>query len=277
MRLVRFSEGPSSRYGVVEGTDVFRVNGDIFGEYRIGERVGALDQLQLMVPTQPAKIVAVGKNYAAHVEEMARGGPSDIPDEPVLFLKPPTALLPQGGVIELMPGYRTDFEAELCMIIGRTAYRVSEDEALSYVLGYTCGNDVSNRGVAGGGQWTRGKGYNTFCPLGPVIETDLDPNHVRVRSRLNGELRQNASTETMIFKPAFLVSFISNVVTRSRSRSRVSARCATRRGPGNRRHHSQLMVLNSAKSTPPMPNITMSAKSQPKREPGVGQKWTFIP
>ena len=213
MKIVRFATQQGPRYGVVEGEDVFALNGDIFGQFTVGERVAALETLDVLVPVQPSKIVAVGKNYAAHVAEMARGAAGDVPEEPVLFLKPPTALLPDGGVIELMPGYRTDFEAELCMVMAKEAFRVSEDEALGCVLGYTCGNDVSNRQVGGGGQWTRGKGYNTFCPLGPVIETNLDPDHVQVQSRLNGELRQNASTETMIFKPALLVSFISNVMT----------------------------------------------------------------
>ncbi|HET7037406.1 MAG TPA: fumarylacetoacetate hydrolase family protein [Thermomicrobiaceae bacterium] len=214
MKIVRYAATRGPSFGVVEGQDVFELSGDIFGQFAAGERVGALEDLSVLVPVQPSKIVAVGKNYSAHVAEMAqRGAAGDVPEEPVLFLKPPTALLPDGGVIELMPGYRTDFEAELCLVMAKEAYRVTEDEALSYVLGYTCGNDVSNRQVGGGGQWTRGKGYNTFCPLGPVIETNLDPDHVRVQSRLNGEPRQNASTETMIFKPAFLVSFISNVMT----------------------------------------------------------------
>ena len=114
----------------------------------------------------------------------------------------------------MIPGTRTDFEAELCMVIGREARRVAESDALDYVLGYTCGNDVSNRGFTGqSGQWTRGKGYDTFCPMGPVIETDLDPNHLHIQSRLNGEVRQNTTVDTMIFKPAFLISFISNVMT----------------------------------------------------------------
>ena len=213
MKIVRYDDGGQPRYGVLEGGTVYRAEGDLFAGFRAGAAVGPLEDLTLLTPVAPGKIVAIGKNYAAHVAEMARGGPSDVPEEPVIFLKPTSALLPPNGVIELMADCRTDFEAELCLVMGRRAYRVAEADALDYVLGYTCGNDVSNRSVFGGGQWTRGKGYNTFCPLGPAIETELDPDHVRIQSRLNGEMRQNTTTETMIFKPAHLVSVISNVMT----------------------------------------------------------------
>ena len=211
MKILRYLAGGEPRYGILEGDTVYQAEGDLFGTLRKGARAGAIDQLTVLPPVAPSKIVAIGLNYAAHVTE---NNPNrEVPTEPVIFMKPQTALLAQGAAIELPDTNRTDCEAEFCIVMGKEAYRVSEDEALSYVLGYTCGNDVSNRQVGGGGQWTRGKGYNTFCPLGPVIETNLDPDHVQVQSRLNGELRQNASTETMIFKPAFLVSFISNVMT----------------------------------------------------------------
>jgi len=117
-------------------------------------------------------------------------------------------------VILLPPGNRIDHEAELCIVIGRRASRVPEAQALDYVLGYTCGNDVSHRDYQRkDGQWVRAKGFDTFCPLGPVIATDLDPNDLAIQSRLNGEVRQNSRTSNMIFSPVFLVSFISNVMT----------------------------------------------------------------
>ena len=215
MKILRFLDDGTPRFGILESGTVYRAEGDLFGGLTRGEAVGALDSLTLLTPVTPGKIVAVGKNYSDHIAEMARGGfAADLPEEPVLFLKPPTALLPHGGAIQMIPGSRTDYEAELCMVIGREAHRVAEADAFDYVLGYTCGNDVSNRGFTGqSGQWTRGKGYDTFCPLGPVIETDLDPNHLRIQSRLNGEVRQNTTIDTMIFKPAFLISFISNVMT----------------------------------------------------------------
>ncbi len=201
-------------YGILEDGTVYRAEGNLSSGLTKGDAVGPFDSVTVLVPVTPRKIVAVGKNYSDHIAEMATAGDPSIPEEPVLFLKPPTGLLPHGGEIKMIPGTRTDYEAELCMVIGKEAKRVSEDEALDYVLGYTCGNDVSNRGFTGqSGQWTRGKGYDTFCPMGPVIETDLDPNHLRIQSRLNGEVRQNTTVDTMIFKPAFLISFISNVMT----------------------------------------------------------------
>jgi 2-keto-4-pentenoate hydratase/2-oxohepta-3-ene-1,7-dioic acid hydratase in catechol pathway len=215
MKILRYDDNGTPHFGILEGETVYRAEGDLFAGLKRGAEIGSLDSVSLLTPVAPGKIVAVGKNYSDHIAEMARGGfAADLPDEPVLFLKPPTALLPHGGEIKMIPGTRTDYEAELCMVIGRQAKRVAEASALDYVLGYTCGNDVSNRGYTGqAGQWTRGKGADTFCPLGPVIETDLDPNHLRIQSRLNGEMRQNTTIDTMIFKPAFLISFISNVMT----------------------------------------------------------------
>lgn len=216
MKILRFMDGGGSPcYGILENGTIYRAGGDPYGgTLTKGEAAGSIDSVEILVPVTPRKIVAVGKNYSDHIAEMAQSGDASIPEEPVLFLKPPTALLAHDGEIRMIPGSRTDFEAELCMVIGAEARRVSEADALAYVLGYTCGNDVSNRGFAGqSGQWTRGKGYDTFCPTGPVIETDLDPNHLRIQSRLNGEVRQNTTVDTMIFKPAFLISFISNVMT----------------------------------------------------------------
>jgi 2-keto-4-pentenoate hydratase/2-oxohepta-3-ene-1,7-dioic acid hydratase in catechol pathway len=215
MKILRYLDDGTPRFGILDDGMVYRAVGDLFGRLTRGHAIGTLDSLKLLTPVAPRMIVAVGKNYSDHIAEMARGGfAADLPEEPVLFLKPPTALLPHRGEIQMIPGSRTDYEAELCMVIGREAHRVAEADAFDYVLGYTCGNDVSNRGFTGqSGQWTRGKGYDTFCPLGPVIETDLDPNHLHIQSRLNGQVRQNTTIDTMIFKPAFLISFISNIMT----------------------------------------------------------------
>lgn len=213
MKFARYLDNGTPRYGVVEGTEVFQGQGDpLSGGLTKGERAGTLDDLTLLPPVDPGKIVAVGLNYALHVTE--NDPTRSVPTEPVIFMKPTTTLIGHGGTIELPPGDRIDYEAELCMVIGREAYRVSEDEALSYVLGYTCGNDVSHRDYQSkDGQWVRAKGFNTFCPLGPVVETELDPGNVAIQSRLNGEKRQDNHTSTLIFNPAFLVSFISNVMT----------------------------------------------------------------
>jgi 2-keto-4-pentenoate hydratase/2-oxohepta-3-ene-1,7-dioic acid hydratase in catechol pathway len=203
MKLARILVDGTPTVVVVEDGVAYEAHDDWFG----GEAFTVLPPVE-----RPSKIVAVGLNYAAHVTE---NDPSrKIPDEPVLFLKPPSALLGHGGTILLPPGNRIDYEAELCLVIGRRAQRVPESSALDYVLGYTCGNDVSHRDLQyKDGQWVRGKGFDTFCPLGPWIETELDPSDLAIVSRLNGEPRQNSRTSQMLFPPAFLVSFISQVMT----------------------------------------------------------------
>lgn len=212
MKIARYQGDGGTAYGIVEGDDIFAASGDPFGGLTKGERVGSVSKVTLDIPIVPGKIVAVGLNYAAHVTE--NDPTREVPTEPVIFMKPNSALLPPGGVIELPPADRIDYEAELCIVIGKRASRVDEAESLGYVLGYTCGNDVSHRDQQRkDGQWVRAKGYDTFCPLGPWIETELDPGNVAIQSRLNGEVRQNNHTTNMIFNPAFLVSFISNVMT----------------------------------------------------------------
>ncbi|MFW6075976.1 MAG: fumarylacetoacetate hydrolase family protein [Chloroflexota bacterium] len=212
MKIVRYSENGAPQYGIVENGDIFRAEGDLFDGLTRGDRVGTLDELDLLTPVDPSKIIAIGLNYALHVTE--NDPTREVPTEPVIFMKPQTSLLPHGGVIELPPAERIDYEAELCMIIGREAYRVSEDEALDYVFGYTCGNDVSHRDYQRkDGQWIRAKGFNTFTPLGPVIETDLDPNNVAIQSRLNGEVRQDNHTSNLLFNPQVLIAAITDVMT----------------------------------------------------------------
>ncbi|MCM8745900.1 fumarylacetoacetate hydrolase family protein [Thermomicrobium sp. CFH 73360] len=214
MELARILVDGVPKAVVVEDGIAYEAQGDWFVERpRRGRPLGPFESFSVLPPVErPSKIVAVGLNYAAHVTE--NDPTRKIPDEPVLFLKPPSALLGHGGTILLPPGNRIDYEAELCLVVGRRARRVPESQALGYLLGYTCGNDVSHRDFQyKDGQWVRGKGFDTFCPLGPWIETELDPSDLAVRSRLNGELRQNSRTSQMLFSPAFLVSFISHVMT----------------------------------------------------------------
>jgi 2-keto-4-pentenoate hydratase/2-oxohepta-3-ene-1,7-dioic acid hydratase in catechol pathway len=212
MKFLRYLADGEPRYGVLEGDTVYDASGDPFSSLSKGSAVGDLESLSLLTPVQPGKVVAVGLNYALHVTESDPN--RQVPDEPVVFMKPTSALLPHGGVIEMPEGNRIDYEAELCVAIGRRAKQVSEAEALDYVLGYTCGNDVSHRDYQRkDGQWVRAKGFDTFCPLGPVVETDLDPSAVKVQSRLNGEVRQDSNTKHLIFNVPFLISFVSNVMT----------------------------------------------------------------
>jgi 2-keto-4-pentenoate hydratase/2-oxohepta-3-ene-1,7-dioic acid hydratase in catechol pathway len=216
MKIVRFRDGSDgqSRYGLVEGETVYAASGDPFaGGLTRRDAVGSLADVELLTPVQPGKIVCVGLNYAAHVTE--NDPTRQVPDEPVLFMKPPSALVPAGAPIRIAnTDHRTDYEAELVVVIGRRASRVAEADAKRYVLGYTCGNDVSDRDLQKkDGQWVRAKGFDTYCPLGPWIETDVDVRDVKVESRLNGEVRQSQRTSSMIFGPDFLVSYISNVMT----------------------------------------------------------------
>ncbi|HTM19052.1 MAG TPA: fumarylacetoacetate hydrolase family protein [Kofleriaceae bacterium] len=160
---------------------------------------------------QPSKIVGVGTNYRAHAAEMGK----PVPGEPLIFLKPPSALAGPGDRIVRPSGYqRVDFEGELAVVIGKPAHRVAAADALAHVLGYSCGNDVTVRDLqARDGQWTRAKGFDGFFPLGPRIVSGLDPSDLRISTRVNGAVRQDSRTSDMIFGVAELVAFISRVMT----------------------------------------------------------------
>jgi len=212
MRIVRFVEkGGEGRYGVIEGDDVYAVEGEVFGDLNRGERVGALSELRLLAPCQPTKVVAVGLNYAAHAAESQK----EVPAEPILFLKPPSAVIGPGEKI-VYPAISqwVDHEAELVAVVGRRARNVAAGEALDYLLGYTCGNDVSARDLQRrDGQWARGKGFDTFCPLGPWIVTDLEPGDLAIACRVNGQVRQESRTSHMVFSVAELVAHVTQVMT----------------------------------------------------------------
>jgi 2-keto-4-pentenoate hydratase/2-oxohepta-3-ene-1,7-dioic acid hydratase in catechol pathway len=178
----------------------------------VGDAVAPLEQVELLAPCQPGKIVAVGLNYRAHADESGH----QVPDEPVIFMKPPTAVIGPGAAI-VYPAHlsqRVDYEAELAVVIGRRARHVRREEASEYVLGCTCANDVTARDLQQrDGQWTRSKSFDTFCPLGPWIVPDLDVSDLAVRSRVNGELRQDGRTSDMLFPVEELVAFVSAVMT----------------------------------------------------------------
>ncbi len=176
-----------------------------------GDSVGHVEELQLAPPVQPSKIVCVGRNYAAHAAEHN----ASVPQEPMLFLKPPSALTGHNSPIVIPHGIgRVDHEAELAVIIGKQARRVSSDTALDYVLGYTCANDVSARDFQKkDDQWGRAKGFDTFCPLGPWINTNLNPFDLTVSSAVNGNIRQHDRTAHMVFDVPTLIAFISHVMT----------------------------------------------------------------
>ncbi len=211
MKIVRFAWKGRASYGLIEGDDVYGLDGDPFAALKRGERLAPLSELRLLAPCAPTKIVGVGRNYAEHAAEM--GG--DLPSEPLIFFKPPSALIGPGEVIEYPAlSKHVDYEAELAAVIGRRARNVSVKEAVDYVLGYTCANDVTARDLQRqDSQWTRAKGFDTFCPLGPWIVTGLNPNDLAVESRVNGQVRQRSRTSHMHFSVAELIAFITRVMT----------------------------------------------------------------
>jgi 2-keto-4-pentenoate hydratase/2-oxohepta-3-ene-1,7-dioic acid hydratase in catechol pathway len=213
MRLVRFRHGDRIATGAVEpGSDEIRILRGTFFEDPLptGETVPLADVL-LLAPVLPSKMVCVGKNYAAHAEEFGM----DVPEEPLLFLKPSTAVIGPGDPIRLLPiSRRIDYEGELAVVIGRLARGVRAEDAFKFILGYSCANDVTLRDLQKtDDQWARAKGFDGSAPLGPWIETDLDPNDAIVRTRLNGEVRQQASTSEMVFGVATLIEYITVFMT----------------------------------------------------------------
>ena len=180
-------------------------------EGRVLESPDVPNGARLLAPTMPTKIVCVGRNYAEHAKELGNEAPS----EPIIFLKPPSAVNdPEGIIVRPAISQRVDFEGELAIVIGQKAKDVKQADWRDYVLGFTCANDVTARDLQKkDGQFTRGKGFDTFAPLGPCIETELDVANLRLTTRVNGETRQDGSTSQMIFSCAYLVEFITAVMT----------------------------------------------------------------
>lgn len=213
MKIARFSHQDAIRYGIVdEGELVVLAADPLFAGFETtGERVPLADAA-LLAPVIPrSKVVCVGKNYHDHAAEM--GG--EAPAAPLLFLKPNTAVIGPGDSIVRPPqSERTDFEDELAVVIGRIAKNVPAERALDYVFGYTVGNDVTARDIQySDGQWTRGKGFDTFCPLGPAIETEFDIASARVQTRLNGEVAQDAPLTDMIHSVPDIIAYASAAFT----------------------------------------------------------------
>jgi 2-keto-4-pentenoate hydratase/2-oxohepta-3-ene-1,7-dioic acid hydratase in catechol pathway len=175
----------------------------------------SLEDVRLVAPILPSKVVAVAKNYAEHAAEMGGlTGDGTAPSSPVVFIKPSTSVIGFGDTIRLPISDRVDYEGELAVVIGKPARDVSRDDALSHVLGYMCGNDVSARDQQkADGQFTRGKGHDSFCPIGPWIETTLDPGDLRITTSVNGQIKQDGRTKDMIHDVPTLISFVSNVMT----------------------------------------------------------------
>jgi 2-keto-4-pentenoate hydratase/2-oxohepta-3-ene-1,7-dioic acid hydratase in catechol pathway len=213
-RITRYVTTEGARYGLVEDGMIYSLTSNPFGNAPLikGELIGSANDILLEPPVQPTKIVCVGRNYAAHAAE--RNVP--VPESPMLFLKPPSAMIAFDTPIILpLDIGRVEIEAELAVVIGKRARKVSEADALSYVFGYTCSNDVSARVLQDKDkQFGRAKGFDTFCPIGPWIDTDIkDPTNLRIQARLNGNTIIDGNTHDMIFSVPYLISFISNVMT----------------------------------------------------------------
>ncbi len=213
-RIVRYLHRGEPAYGLIEGETVYALRGDPFGSWERGEAIGPAGDVRLLAPVQPTKLVCVGRNYAAHAAEHG----ASVPSEPLLFLKPPSAVIGPGDPIVLPVGsQQVEHEAELALVIGRRCRNVSPEEAWDYLLGVTCANDVTARDwQRQDDQWTRAKGFDTSAPLGPWIVTGLTPAEVgalEVVCRVNGQERQRGNTGEMVFGPAFLISYISRFMT----------------------------------------------------------------
>lgn len=214
-RIARYLDASSGQpaYGLVEGDTLFAADGDPFSGLTKGASVGPFADAHILAPIEPGKVIAIGMNYLKHVTEI--DPTRTVPTEPVVFMKPQSSIIGPGVPIELAyPENDTHYEAELVVVIGKTAKRVAAADALDYVLGYTAGNDVSDRvQQAAGIQWIRAKGYDTYLPLGPVISDEVDPANADVQSRLNGQERQTDNTSGLIFSVPVLISFLSDVMT----------------------------------------------------------------
>jgi 2-keto-4-pentenoate hydratase/2-oxohepta-3-ene-1,7-dioic acid hydratase in catechol pathway len=216
MRLVRYQykkEAPV--YGWLHEERIGRIEGSPFGEFRRLEANLALGAVRLLAPVQPGKIICVGRNYAAHAKEHN----AEVPEVPMLFLKPPSSVIGPGEAILLPPqSQQVQHEAELAVVIGKRGRWIDPENAARYILGYTIGNDVTARDLQRrDGQWTRGKGFDTFCPLGPWIETEFDPADALITCYVNHgdrrEMRQMGSTRDLVFQVRQLIAFASSVMT----------------------------------------------------------------
>ena len=212
MKYLRFFQNGNTRYGLLEKDNVIReVVGDIFNNHKNAENVHSLSEITFLPPCVPTKIIAVGLNYFDHVNEVQM----KIPDEPLIFMKPPSTLIAHNdNIIYPKMSKQLDYEAELAVIIKNKIKNIEPEDVFENILGYTCFNDITARDLQKkDGQWTRAKSFDTFAPVGPFISTELNPDNLQIKLYKNGQLMQNSSTSNMIFKVDKIVSFISKIMT----------------------------------------------------------------
>ncbi len=213
MRIIRYvtPKNPAPQYGWVYEGRLGALHGSPFGAFSREEARTPLGEVKILPPVSPSKIICVGRNYAAHAEEHH----AEVPKVPLIFLKPPSSVIAHGESIILPPqSQQVEHEAELAVVVGKRGRWLTPENALQHVLGYTIANDVTARDLQrSDGQWTRGKGFDTFCPLGPWIETEFNPADTLITCKVNGETRQMGSTRDMVFDIRQLLVFISSVMT----------------------------------------------------------------
>jgi len=212
LKIYRFAHKGETSYGVLREENLALVHGPMFGDFEVGPETLPIGEVSLLPPAEPSKIVAVGVNYRDHALERGRS----LPEEPLLFLKPPSAVIGPNDII-LYPkmSKRVDYEGELALVIKKTARNLDDRAPVEdFILGYTCFNDVTARDLQDKDvQFTRAKSFDTFAAIGPCLVTDLDPADVRIKTFLNGKLRQSSSTKNLIFPVTFLVRYISRIMT----------------------------------------------------------------
>ena len=211
MKIVRYALDGKTRYGVIDGQCVESIEGKPYRHIKKTGEVYKCNEVRLLAPCEPSKIIAMGLNYHSHAREMDL----PMPNSPLTFLKPSTAVIGPGENIKYPPvSARVDYEGELAVVIKKPVWRVSIENALDYVLGYACFNDVTARDLQSrDGQWTRAKGFDTFAAIGPWIETELEPGNLELETYLNGDLKQRGNTADLIYSVPEIINFISNVMT----------------------------------------------------------------
>ncbi|SDG87691.1 fumarylacetoacetate hydrolase family protein [Desulfosporosinus hippei] len=212
MKFVRFRSNSGIGYGIIEGEKVRVLDGSFLNP--LSKPTGtmlSIDEVTLLAPVEPSKVVCVGLNYALHAQELEHS----LPDDPVIFIKPETSVIgPDAEIVYPKISQQVDYEAELAVVIGKTIKEATEIDAVEGIFGYTCANDVTARDLQKkDGQWTRSKSFDTFCPIGPWVVTDLDSSQLDIQSTLNGEIKQSSNTRNFITPVPKLISFISQVMT----------------------------------------------------------------
>jgi len=211
MKIVRFTIDNKIEYGILDGELIQGIKEKPYRNLKPSDRHYQLNEVKLLPPCTPSKIVALGINYHSHAKELN----TPLPNAPLIFLKPSTSVIgPEANIIYPPASKRVDYEGELAVVIKKPVWRVSLEDAPDYILGYTCFNDVTARDLQSQDtQWTRAKSFDTFAALGPCIETELDPKNVVVETYLNGELKQKGNTSDLIYSVSELVNFVSHVMT----------------------------------------------------------------